>query len=317
MSQYLLIFTVIQNKNNWFIYGNSFDRSKKKSEYWQVRFLAKILNRIAPMFSYDSCAFNNFESKNTTARAVIGKDIGILNWFTLESSFNAFKYFNMKNKRFCLWKYTIDDYHMMGEFLVKGFFATIKAFYDDEDGIEYNIHINKSNRELADNSIIVNTLARKAQAEILDAKPFKHKSKFRLKNTSRKPNSKKQVDESSTNEKLDKNQSFSDLIESSFLDDSNFISSLIGDYSQKLEENINKMIKESEEETKEGDYPTQNKMIKIMEEEDEYLDSDSNEDDSNSDPSEDNFSEGEINECFNKVFLIIFLPYFILKLNKM
>ena len=68
----------------------------KKNEYWQVRFLAKILNRIAPMFSYDSWAFNNIESKSTTARAVIGKDIKILNWFTLESSFNSFKYFNRK-----------------------------------------------------------------------------------------------------------------------------------------------------------------------------------------------------------------------------
>ena len=107
---------VILNKNNWFIYGNAYDRTKKKSEYWQVRFLAKILNRIAPMFSYDSWAFNNIESRNTTARAVVGMDIGILNWFTLESSFNAFKYFNMKNKCFWLWKYTIDDYHTMGEF---------------------------------------------------------------------------------------------------------------------------------------------------------------------------------------------------------
>lgn len=166
--------------NNWFIYGNTYDRAKNKSEYWQVRFLAKILNRIAPMFSYDSCSFNNLESKNTTARVVVGKDIGILNCFTLESSFNAFKYFNMKNKRFWLWKYTVDDYHMMGEFLVKGFFATIKAFYDDEDGIEYNAHTNKNNRELADNSIIVNTLARKAHAEIIDSKPLKHKLKLRV-----------------------------------------------------------------------------------------------------------------------------------------
>lgn len=66
-------------KNNCFIYGNSYDRTKHKSDYWQVRFLAKILNRIAPMFSYDSCSFNNCKTKNTTARAVIGKDIGILN----------------------------------------------------------------------------------------------------------------------------------------------------------------------------------------------------------------------------------------------
>ena len=158
----------------------------KKNEYWQVRFLAKILNRIAPMFSYDSCAFNNIQSKNTTARAVIGKEIKILNWFTLESSFNSFRYFNRKNKCFCLCKFTIEDYHIMGEFLIKGIFATIKAFYDEIDGIEYNKCINKSNREIADNSIIVNTLARKAQAEIIDSKPIK-KKRYILKRPSQKP----------------------------------------------------------------------------------------------------------------------------------
>ena len=84
------------------------------------------------------------------------------------------------NKWFCLCKFTIDDYHMMGEFLIKGIFATIKAFYDEVDGIKYNKFSNKSNLEMADNSIIVNTLARKAHAEILDAKLSKKvKSVFR------------------------------------------------------------------------------------------------------------------------------------------
>lgn len=74
----------------------------------------------------------------------------------------------------------------MGEFLVKGIFATIKAFYDEIDGIEYNKCINKSNREIADNSIIVNTLARKAQAEIIDSKQIK-KKRYVVKRPSQKP----------------------------------------------------------------------------------------------------------------------------------
>ena len=69
----------IQNKNNSFIYGNSFDRRSQRKNFWQVRFMSKILSKIAPMFSYDSCAFNNLKSKNTTARAVIGREIGLLN----------------------------------------------------------------------------------------------------------------------------------------------------------------------------------------------------------------------------------------------
>ena len=121
----------------------------------------------------------------------------------------------------------------------------------------------------------------------------------------RKPTIKKQNEESIIDQDVDNNYSFTDNIENWFLENTNFISSLLGEYSQKLEENINKMIQESNEETKgelnEEENMVNNKMIKIMEEEDEYLETDSNEDDSNSDPSEDNFSEGEINEWFNKV----------------
>ena len=69
------------------------------------------------------------------------------------------------------------------------------------------------------------------------------------------------------------------------------------------------MIEESWEETKGDQIPIENKMVKIMEEEDEYLESNSNDDDSNSDPSEDNFSEGELNECFVKVWNVIIQIY--------
>lgn len=56
-------------------------------------------------------------------------------------------------------------------------------------------------------------------------------------------------------------------------------------------------------------------MIKIMEEEDEYLESDSNDDDSNSDPSDGNFSEGEIHECFNQVFVFTVTIFTVFKIK--
>ena len=117
------------------------------------------------------------KSKSSTARAVIGKDIGILNWFTLESSFHAFRYFNMANRCYVLWKYTIDDYNAMGEYLCKGIYATIKSFFDNVDGIKYNIYTNMNNAELADNSITVNALARRAHNEILQSTELKKKFK--------------------------------------------------------------------------------------------------------------------------------------------
>ena len=66
-------------KNNSFIYGNSFKSIKEKKNYWQVRFLSKILNKIAPMFSYDNSSFKNLKPTSTTARAILGKQVGILN----------------------------------------------------------------------------------------------------------------------------------------------------------------------------------------------------------------------------------------------
>lgn len=175
----LLISMDILNKNNSFIYGNAYNRSSERKDFWQVRFLSKILNKIAPMFSYDSCAFTNLKVKSTTARAVIGKDIGILNCFTLESSFHAFRYFSMQHRCFIIWKYTIDDYHAMGDFLWKGVYGTVKAFFDHIDGILYNPNASKNNQELANNSITVNALARKAHQEILEAKELPVKKAIR------------------------------------------------------------------------------------------------------------------------------------------
>jgi len=41
-------------KNNSFIYGNAYQMNQEKRNFWQVRFLSKILNKIAPMFAYDN-----------------------------------------------------------------------------------------------------------------------------------------------------------------------------------------------------------------------------------------------------------------------
>jgi hypothetical protein len=65
----------------------------------------------------------------------------------------------------------------MGDYLCKGIFGTIKAFYDKIDGIKYNSNINKDNIDIADNSITVNALARKAHDEILNPSKFKKKLK--------------------------------------------------------------------------------------------------------------------------------------------
>jgi hypothetical protein len=65
----------------------------------------------------------------------------------------------------------------MGDYLCKGIFGTIKAFYDEIDGIKHNSNINKDNIDIADNSITVNALARKAYDEILNPTKFKKKLK--------------------------------------------------------------------------------------------------------------------------------------------
>lgn len=209
-------------------------------------------------------------------------------------------------------KYTISDYQMMGEFLCKGFFATIKAFFDEEDGIEYNKNTSRNNKELADNSITVNAIARKAHAEILNAKAFKHKraakSKFSKQSSTVKetdfelkheqsPEPNEISHEQSDQEAKSDDQGTSVLhpAEDKYINESKFITSLMGDYSQKLEEKVNKILEESKLEPIDDPALTR-PMIKIMEEEDEYLESESSDEDSNSEPSEDNFSDGELEE---------------------
>ena len=62
----------------------------------------------------------------------------------------------------------------------------------------------------------------------------------------------------------------------------------------KLEENTNKII----EEAKAVNFKNSNKMIQILEDDNENLENESDED-SNSEPSEDNFSEGELEQWSN------------------
>ena len=243
--------------------------------------MSKILSKIAPMFSYDDCAFNNLKSKNTTARAVIGREIGLLNWFTLESSFHAFRYFNKKNKCFCLCKYTIEDYHTMGEFLWKGFYGTVKAFFDeDKTGIKHNENTSRNNREMADNSITTNALARKAHAEILDAKPIRPRVSISKQNT---------IEDHKTIEE-DENK-LAEIKEDEVLENKDLIDSLAGNYEQKLEEKVNYDLEQG------------TGITKIIEEDDEEYSeiSKSDEDDSESEPSEDNFSDDELDQLHEEI----------------
>lgn len=83
-------------------------------------------------------------------------------------------------------------------------------------------------------------------------------------------------------------------LENKLINDPQFINSLLGDYSDKLEETTSKII----EEAKANNSLDPNSLIQILEDENEYLENESDED-SNSDPSEDNFSEGELEQCRN------------------
>ncbi|CAI2366514.1 unnamed protein product [Moneuplotes crassus] len=311
-------------KNNSFIYGNTYKRVQEKGNFWQVRFLAKILNKIAPMFAYDSCAFSNQKSKNSTARAVIGKDIGILNCFTLESSFHAFRYFNMCNKCFVLCKYSISDYHAMGDYLCKGIYGTLRAFLDTEDCIEYNPNIAKTNTEVADNPSAVNSLAKKAHQEILDCTEAKVKMKQKKKKSTKatikvnnqrprrvkaiKTEAEANAKASSSMSRRSKQDSTKERVvihldpqqqkEEQLFSKYDFSSSLLGQYTEQLEQKVNKFVEESKNNEK-----LSRAYQVVDEDEEEYTDIDeqSDEEDSNSEPSEDNLSEDELQECYQKI----------------
>ncbi|XP_055365774.1 cytosolic carboxypeptidase 4 isoform X2 [Betta splendens] len=86
-------------KKNVFLYGCSV-----KETLWQsgstvdtvglkedpgYRTLAKILDRIAPSFSINSCNYLVEKSRSATARVVVWREIGVLRSYTMESTYNG------------------------------------------------------------------------------------------------------------------------------------------------------------------------------------------------------------------------------------
>ena len=63
-------------------------------KYWKVRLLAKIMERLNPMFSYQNSAFSVTPDKEGTGRVVLWREFGIVSSYTLESSFYSYRMIN-------------------------------------------------------------------------------------------------------------------------------------------------------------------------------------------------------------------------------
>ncbi|XP_066558023.1 cytosolic carboxypeptidase 4 isoform X2 [Amia ocellicauda] len=86
-------------KKNVFLYGCSV-----KETLWQsgspintatlkeepgYRTLSKVLDRIAPAFAFNSCSFLVEKSRESTARVVVWREMGVLRSYTMESTYNG------------------------------------------------------------------------------------------------------------------------------------------------------------------------------------------------------------------------------------
>jgi len=73
-------------KNNAFIYGCNRAANDNFCSWTKVRLLPRILATKTPMFSYNDCVFHVGTNKWRTGRAVMWKEFGVTNSFTLECS---------------------------------------------------------------------------------------------------------------------------------------------------------------------------------------------------------------------------------------
>ena len=69
-------------KKNIFMYGWSAKGSRLKEKIFP-----RLLEKAAEVFSFNDCAFAVQKSKESTARIVVWREIGLVNSYTLESSF--------------------------------------------------------------------------------------------------------------------------------------------------------------------------------------------------------------------------------------
>ena len=70
-------------KKNLFMYGNS----SKQETFHKEKIFPFLLEKNANIFNYADCSFAVQKSKESTARVVGWKEMGITNCYTLESSF--------------------------------------------------------------------------------------------------------------------------------------------------------------------------------------------------------------------------------------
>ena len=80
---------VIQERKNVFMYGcwmsNSEPQSSKSNDL--IRLLPFMIQERNKLFSYKNWRFACEKEKENTARIVLFRELGIINWYTLEASF--------------------------------------------------------------------------------------------------------------------------------------------------------------------------------------------------------------------------------------
>jgi len=74
-------------KKNVFMYGCEQRESRSSEARLSERILPRLLWENALVFAFEDCSFAMQKSKDTTARVVVAKELGIANSYTMEASF--------------------------------------------------------------------------------------------------------------------------------------------------------------------------------------------------------------------------------------
>lgn len=105
-------------KKGSFMYGPSYPLHDLN--YFQTKIIPKLLGERTPIFRYHSSRFIVERSKKSTARMVMWKELGIINAYTLETSYFGYLDHERETKAFF-----IEDFYSLAEKLVR----TIYEFY--------------------------------------------------------------------------------------------------------------------------------------------------------------------------------------------
>jgi len=76
------IFSCVTKSNSGFLDGNS-----GKNDKFRERLFPYLLEKTGQTFNFDDCSFAVQKAKESTARVVAWKELGITNSYTLEASF--------------------------------------------------------------------------------------------------------------------------------------------------------------------------------------------------------------------------------------